>query len=216
MRQVRHIPQLRPAPEHPALEAERATTRAWLHDRVLQLLEYAAAGGYADAPDGRELRRVVALAADELRAYVDGNAPVPPRELQTALAGAVRDARRVAGALRIRIEPSPPALELPGAVVDALAGAAHEALVNAAKHAGAQKATVRCAVGVGTLAVVVEDDGAGFDPAAITLGLGLRDSVAGRLTRAGGSALVESTPGAGTRVTLTVPLAAGSATEAAA
>ena len=54
-----------------ALEAERARSRAWLHDTLLQQLEYIAAGGYADVADARELMRVAAGAATELRAYVE-------------------------------------------------------------------------------------------------------------------------------------------------
>src|SRR5690242_6104033 len=51
-----------------AVDAERARTRAWLHDTLLQQLEYIAAGGYADEVDPRELMRVAAAAATELRA----------------------------------------------------------------------------------------------------------------------------------------------------
>ena len=214
MRQGRPISQLSPAPvprrprSHAhAIEAERAKTRAWLHDSVLQLLEYVVAGGYADSPDGEEMRRVVGLAADELRRFVDDDAPAaPPRTLTRALADAARDARRMAGSLRIRIVVGPLGPNLPPEVADALAGAAREALVNAAKHADASHATVRCAVADGAVSVLVEDDGAGFDTAGVLQGCGLRDSITGRLTRVGGSALVDSTPGAGTRVTLTVPL----------
>src|ERR671910_2558782 len=54
-----------------ALDAERARTRAWLHDTLLQQLEFIAAGGYADVPDAVELMRVAAGASTELRAYVE-------------------------------------------------------------------------------------------------------------------------------------------------
>ena len=54
-----------------AVDAERARTRAWLHDTLLQQLEFIAAGGYADVADAAELMRVAAGAATELRTYVE-------------------------------------------------------------------------------------------------------------------------------------------------
>ena len=120
------------------VEAERAATRTWLHDRVLQLLEYAAAGGYADLPDVDELRRIVGLAADEVRRFVDGDAhPIAPHDLATALADAARDGRVMAGGLNTRVFVEPLDLVVPANVLEALAGAMREALVNVAKHARA-------------------------------------------------------------------------------
>jgi signal transduction histidine kinase len=48
-----------------------------------------------------------------------------------------------------------------------------EALTNAAKHAGAERVRVEVARVNGTVEVLVEDDGCGFDPGAPTGGLGL-------------------------------------------
>jgi signal transduction histidine kinase len=81
-----------------------------------------------------------------------------------------------------------------------------EALSNAARHSGAQAATVRLDANDREVTVTIADDGVGFDPAAVRpsghLGLAnLRDR-AGRL---GGSAEVESRPGAGTRVMIRLP-----------
>jgi signal transduction histidine kinase len=192
-----------------AVEAHRDELRSWLHDRVLQLLEFAAAGGYSDTPDAEELRRIVRLAVDELRAFVDGvEAPSGPHDLGEALAGAARDAGVVSGEMSIRLVVGPSALPVPAYAAEALAGAVREALVNAARHARAEHAVVRCSVVAGVVVVVIEDDGKGFDPAAVRLGRGLRDSISGRLERLGGSALVESIPGAGTRVTLKLAMPA--------
>jgi signal transduction histidine kinase len=55
--------------------------------------------------------------------------------------------------------------------------------------------------------LVVEDDGAGFDPAAVAGGVGLL-SIGERAQLAGGRAVVRSRPGAGTTVTARVPRAA--------
>ena len=83
-----------------------------------------------------------------------------------------------------------------------------EALFNVAKHAGTGRARVVIEEAGGDVVVRVEDDGAGFDVA----GLGTRGafglaSVRERLELVGGALAVESAPGAGTRITLTVPQA---------
>jgi signal transduction histidine kinase len=85
-----------------------------------------------------------------------------------------------------------------------------EALSNAARHAKARVATVRLDADEGTITVTVADDGIGFDPAAVPpsghLGLAnLRD----RAARMGGSAQVDSRPGAGTRVIIRLPRSDG-------
>jgi signal transduction histidine kinase len=199
-------PDHRPSAAERAVEAERAEVRAWLHDRVLQHLEYIAAGGYADAPDVPTLRDVAARAADELRAYVDGDEAEPPSDLSVALAAVTADARLLAGDVRIRLVVGPEVAELPQPVVDALAAATREALANTAKHAGAGRATVRADVGHGAVVVSIADDGVGFDPGKTPFGSGLRHSVLDRLTRIGGTATLRSAPGAGTRISLSVPL----------
>jgi signal transduction histidine kinase len=49
---------------------------------------------------------------------------------------------------------------------------------------------------------VVLDDGIGFDPVRTFRGAALRESIVGRMVRAGGTAVIESRPGDGTRITL--------------
>jgi signal transduction histidine kinase len=202
----RQRPDHRPSAAERAVEAERAEIRAWLHDNVLQYLEYLAAGGYADDPDAATLRDVAARAAAELRAYVDGDAPRPPRDLGVALAMVADDARLLAGDVRIRVVVSPEAADVPGPVVDALAAATREALANVAKHARASRATVRGDVTAEAVGVSIADDGTGFDPARVAFGAGLRHSVLDRLDAVGGTATLRSAPGAGTTLVLTVPL----------
>jgi signal transduction histidine kinase len=206
-------PDHRPSAAERAVEAERAEVRAWLHDRVLQHLEYIAAGGYADAPDVPTLRGVAARAADELRAYVDGDELETPRDLSVALAAVAADARLLAGDVRIRLAVGPAVVDIPQPVVDALAAATREALANVAKHAQAARATVRADVTDDALVVSIADDGVGFDPGKTPFGSGLRHSVLDRITRIGGTATLRSAPGAGTRLILTVPLPDTSAPE---
>ncbi len=80
-----------------------------------------------------------------------------------------------------------------------------EALTNCAKYAEASRADIDFTCRDNVLAVVIVDNGAGFDMAATdtdnTLGLkGMKE----RATLAGGDIVIESTPGAGTRITLEI------------
>jgi signal transduction histidine kinase len=78
-----------------------------------------------------------------------------------------------------------------------------EALTNAVKHSGAARAEVRARAGEGVLRVEIRDDGKGGAMADGGTGLvGLRD----RVTALAGSLDIESPPGGGTRVVMTLPL----------
>jgi len=81
-----------------------------------------------------------------------------------------------------------------------------EALNNAAKYAGVEQVAVRLSRANGMLIFQVHDDGRGFDASATTYGTGLQ-GMADRLDAIGGSLDVESTPGNGTRVTGSIPVA---------
>jgi len=80
---------------------------------------------------------------------------------------------------------------------------AQEALANVRRHASASAVVLRVSRVGEVVAVHVEDDGVGFDPAAAAgVGLaGLRD----RAEQVGGAVDVASAPGQGTRVTVRVP-----------
>jgi signal transduction histidine kinase len=77
-----------------------------------------------------------------------------------------------------------------------------EALTNVRKHSGARSAVVRVAQTPDTTTFVVEDDGHGFDPAAVPAerdGFGLQ-SMRERMRLVNGSLTIDSAPGRGTRV----------------
>jgi signal transduction histidine kinase len=77
-----------------------------------------------------------------------------------------------------------------------------EALANVAKHAAASRVTVAITAGDGRLRVEIADDGAGgADPGR---GSGLR-GLADRVETIGGTLLVESTSGHGTRLAAEIP-----------
>jgi len=87
-----------------------------------------------------------------------------------------------------------------------------ELLTNTVKHARASRATVRLMNDAAELCVVVEDDGAGFDTGARGLGpsasggFGLF-SIRERIGHLGGRMHVDSSPGQGTRIRISVPVA---------
>jgi signal transduction histidine kinase len=104
--------------------------------------------------------------------------------------------------------------ELPQTIASCFYRVAQEALQNIRKYAKATHVVMTLSAANGKLVLLVEDDGAGFDVNAVkgrgTLGL---LSMEERALMVGGTFAIESRPGKGTRVTLTVPFAAGSATD---
>jgi signal transduction histidine kinase len=79
-----------------------------------------------------------------------------------------------------------------------------EALTNVSKHSGATKARVEVRENDATIHLVVSDDGTGFDPAAVTAGFGLL-GMRERVELLGGTLAIESAPGSGTTVRVSVP-----------
>jgi signal transduction histidine kinase len=80
-----------------------------------------------------------------------------------------------------------------------------EALQNTQKYAEATGAVVRLSESDGSVAFEVEDDGKGFDPATAKRGAGLTN-MADRLDALGGTIELESEPGAGARLSGTIPV----------
>jgi two-component system NarL family sensor kinase len=137
-------------------------------------------------------------------------APLEGRTLPVALAAlaAEADAGRTAvvfatAPVPVGIPPIPPAVEV------GLYRIAQEALQNALRHADAARVLLRLEASPERVRLTVQDDGRGFAPAA-TAGAASRFGLVGMRERArllGGSFEVESTPGAGTRITAEIPVA---------
>lgn len=97
--------------------------------------------------------------------------------------------------------------------------AAQEALSNARRHAGASSVSVTLTYFDDTVALDVIDDGHGFDPAAVAApgpdgGHGLR-GMRERAERLHGTLSVESAPGEGTAIALSLPAGVGAGVGAA-
>jgi signal transduction histidine kinase len=209
--------------------AERTRVAGELHDTLLQgftgialqlralPIEVERAPSAARA----KLEAIVALAqrtlVDARHAVWDLRAPALDADDgaggRAGLAGAVGAAARAAAArweyrAAVRVLGTPGGL--PAAAEGNLLRIAEEALANAGRHAAARAVAVGLRFAAGRVELTVEDDGRGFDPAAVRRGTGLRESIAGRLARLGGCAVVDARPGRGTSVRLRVdaPLAA--------
>ncbi|MFD2090250.1 ATP-binding protein [Blastococcus deserti] len=179
---------------------ERASVAAHLHDSVLQTLALI----QRHAEDPQAVSRLARSQERELRAWLYD--PPVVREGGTwagLVAGMVADVEADHALLVDPVVVGDAPMDEPLA---ALGAATREALVNAAKHSGATAADLYTEVTADRVSVFVRDRGKGFDPATVPDDRrGLRDSVSGRLTRLGGTAVVRSAPGDGTEVELVLP-----------
>jgi signal transduction histidine kinase len=82
---------------------------------------------------------------------------------------------------------------------------ASEAISNSLRHGQATLITVRLHQADREICLLIQDNGAGFDPSQPAAGHGLRNMHT-RAERLGGGARIESQPGSGTRIVITFPL----------
>ena len=151
------------------------------------------------------VEQVARDALNEARALVARTAAVPSEPAFEAAVERLIDRFRAQGPAAIVLEQAPidGTLERDAQVV--LLRCLQEALSNVSKHATAGGVRVRVAVsadGVSELRVV--DDGVGFDMTTPRQGFGL-DGMAERVALAGGRLDVESAPGGGTSLRVTLP-----------
>jgi signal transduction histidine kinase len=200
------------------LDRERMRLAAEVHDGLAQDLalamrELAMLDLDLDSEQARasreRLREAVATAHRIVRArLVDLSSSAPLGGLRTALEDVSdRFARR---GLPVEVEAPGEPLPADPAATAVVMRILNEALTNAEKHARASRVIVQVACDGDALELRVEDDGAGFDPESRAgpgeghLGLTVMRQ---RAEDAGGSLELHSTPGAGTVVTLRIPLA---------
>jgi phage shock protein PspC (stress-responsive transcriptional regulator)/signal transduction histidine kinase len=183
-------------------QEERADIAAHLHDSVLQTL--ALIQRNADNP--KEVGALARRQERELRTWLYGDPS--RRQNPTTLAGAmeamVEEVERLhqVGVELIIVGEDGPLDSRLGALVRA----SREAVVNAAKHSGADEVTVYVEIEPHCATVFVRDRGKGFDPDAVPDDRrGITESIIQRLERRGGRAEVWSAPGEGTEVQLEVP-----------
>ena len=182
---------------------ERAEIASRLHDSVLQTL--ALIQKRADHPE--EVVRLARSQERELRQWL-----FDPVTDVTVLAALQRASGEVEDTFGVRITPVTVGEDIPlDDANQACVLAAREAMVNAAKYAGDSSIDVYAET-FGGLTIYVRDRGPGFDMDTIPADRhGVRDSIFGRVERAGGEVTIHSTPVAanpeqhGTEVEIRLP-----------
>jgi signal transduction histidine kinase len=202
-----------------AQEEERKRLARELHDETAQLLTAlgilvgsAAAGGEAGRQSLEKARVLATKALEGVHALMHALRPSLLDDL--GLRSAIREyaERLEERGLSVRVHLVGEERRLPGALETALYRVAQEALTNIARHADASDVEVTVAYQPDRVTIEVADDGKGFDPAVMTAGddlsgrglglLGMRE----RVELAEGQITIESAPGQGTRVKVTVPI----------
>lgn len=181
---------------------ERARVAARLHDSVLQTLAL-----IQRVDDPRRAQSLARRQERELRAWLYGGEGAGDGAGGETLAGALRaaaaDVEEHYGVAVDLVQPSDAPLD---DGLAALAAAAREAMTNAGRHAGVERIAVLARVTEAEASVFVRDRGAGFDLDAVADDRhGVRESIVGRMARAGGRATIVTAPGEGTEVELTLP-----------
>ena len=175
----------------------RADMAAHLHDSVLQTLALI----QRQADDPKAVQQLARRQERELRTWLYGEEP-QTETLKVAL---------TAAAVEVEDEWAVPVEVVmvgdcdTSEALQALVQATREAMVNAAKHSGADKVDVYAEVDEERVEVFIRDRGKGFDVAAVADDrMGVKGSIINRMARHGGTATVRSEPGDGTEVRLEI------------
>jgi signal transduction histidine kinase len=176
----------------------RADMAAHLHDSVLQTLALI----QRQADDPKAVQQLARRQERELRTWLYGEEP-QTETLKVALTEAAAEVEDE-WAVPVEVvmvgdcETSEP--------LQVLVRATREAMVNAAKHSGADKVDVYAEVDDERVEVFVRDRGKGFDVDQVADDrMGVKGSIIHRMARHGGIATVRSEPGDGTEVRLEIP-----------
>ena len=198
------------------IAAERQRMARELHDTLSQglaglILQLEAVDAHLQGGRPEKARQIVQHSMESARATLDGARRAiddlrdgGPVDLEEALRSQVSHFIESSG-ISCSLELDLPAGMLDGQC-DLIVRTVAEALSNIARHASATQAYVRLEAQAGSLALVIGDNGKGFDPAAVPVGhyglVGMRE----RARLAGGSLDIESNPGRGTTLTVHIPV----------
>ena len=176
----------------------RADIAAHLHDSVLQTLAV-----IQQSTDSKAVAQLARRQEKELREWLyldqteDESATTALKEVITELEATYPVAVELVtvGDHEMTVE------------IDAVVRAGREAILNAAKHSGADKIDVYAEISTDRAEVYVRDRGRGFKVEDIGDDrMGIRGSIIDRMTRYGGKVDVRSTLGEGTEIHLSMPL----------
>ena len=177
---------------------ERAEMAAHLHDSVLQTLAL-----MQRTDDPKSMSMLARQQERELRGWLYGPEPSPDGEtMRSALEGS---AARLESVHQVPVDVVVVGDAAMDDAVRALVAASGEAITNAAKHSGAGLISVFAEATDETADVFVSDQGKGFDLETTDPDRkGITESIVGRMERAGGEAIITTTPGEGTEVHMSV------------
>ena len=193
------------AVRHHATEVERVEVDSIVHDSVLATLLSAA--GVHNAKSA-ELAAIMARSAIIRLQEASGERSLDDASVAVGkLAARIRQEANTTGSFTMT-ELCVEGLSLPEQAAEALYSASVQAMVNSVQHAGPASSR-RITVGGndhGGCTIEVSDTGCGFDMAGVASArLGLRVSIHHRVASAGGVAVLRTSPGHGTTVTLIWP-----------
>lgn len=192
--------------EEQTRQAQREEMAAHLHDSVLQTLAMIR----TSSADSQRVSQLARAQERELRQWLYQGSAAPELSLAEQLRAAaaeLEDTVRSATGAAVVIDLVCVGDLQPDEPTAALVQAAREAMLNAIKH-GAPPISVYLEVGQGAVEVFITDRGAGFEQSQIPDDrFGVRQSIIGRMTRAGGSAQLRKLPTGGTEVHLRLPTA---------
>lgn len=181
-------------------EEERAEMAAHLHDSVLQTL---AMIQRTDDP-----KRMVTLARSqerELRRWLYEKAQMEGEERLSTLLREAAD--KIEADFDVKVEVVNVGDTGADPRVRALVAAAAEAMANSARHGGAERISLYSEVGDGVVEAWISDQGKGFLLEEVDSDRrGIRESITGRMERHGGRASINSVPGEGTEIHLSMNL----------
>ena len=190
----------------------RARRRAdnFIHDRILSVLKTVPAtpAGVAQLRAGEALADLDTAAAEPDESSVRSSEPDAPVRSSELLAALTRRLRAIGGDDVVISDSITKDLNLPQEVARALVDAAAEALRNSLTHAagpdrGPIMRTAALRSDADGVTITVSDDGRGFDPERAPISRhGVSGSIIARMRDAQGQARIDSSPGAGTTVTL--------------
>lgn len=205
--------ELRGIEKREAVMMERQRIMADMHDGLGSSLVGIMSLVQSGRANEAELERRLHDALTELRLTIDALS-TPEGDLLTALANVrfrLRDVLVLSGAELEWHVTDLPALDWLGASeIHELQLVMLEAIVNAVRHGKPRHITVSTQVDSAAVGFEVKDDGLGFDPQHTEMGRGL-NNMRRRVERLGGAYQVDSTPGVGTTVKITLRLNGGRA-----
>ena len=220
--------QLAAAEREAGIQGERARLAREIHDTVaqglssIQLLLHAVERADENHPaieHVRLARQTAATNLAETRRFIAELRPVALDE-QTLLGAVQRlaTATTQAAGLPVHVHVSGDPVALPMNVETALLRVAQSSLANVVQHAAASTAELTLSYMDDAVTLDVVDDGLGFDPTAVRSSPSVGGSfglsaMRGRIAQLGGTVAVESAPGRGTAVAVSVPVTDAAAFE---